>query len=62
VSAPENVDQLKIIFDAVGIDPKLTDMVASVALAEFRRGYLYGLRDMKQRAENAIGGIRVETE
>jgi hypothetical protein len=60
METPQSPDQLRIILDAVGLDPKLTDMVTMFALAEFRRGYLHGQRDMKLWAESAIAGIRVE--
>ncbi len=35
-------------------------MIESLSLAEFRRGYLHGQRDMKQRVENAVAGLRVD--
>lgn len=60
METPQSADQVKLIMDTVGIDPKITDIVTSFALAEFRRGWLMGQRDMKQRVENAVFGLKVE--
>jgi len=61
METPQSNEQMKMILDAVGIDPQIREMVESWGLVEFRRGYLHGQREMKQRVENAVAGLRVET-
>jgi len=62
METPQSADQVKLIMDTVGIDPKITDIVTAFALAEFRRGWLMGQRDMKQRVENAVFGLKIDAD
>lgn len=63
METPTTADQLDLLLKhGAGVSDEVRAMVKQFALEEFRRGYLYGKREMKLAAENAISGLRVEED
>jgi hypothetical protein len=57
---PQNVQQFTFVLDTTIDDESLREMIKQFVLEEFRRGYLYGQREMKLAAENALTSLHVD--
>ena len=60
METPKSTSHVSMILDSIGVDPEVKQMVESFALAEFRRGYLLGQREMKQRVEDSLASMWVD--
>lgn len=59
LTVPTNPRAFELVLRTMVSDQQICDLIHQYTLDEFRRGYLHGQREMKQRAENAIDALRV---